>query len=324
VIDRIGPEVTAIFAVDDACPDRSGDHIRARCRDPRVQILCHDTNKGVGGAMMTGYRAALAVGAEIIVKIDGDGQMDPGLLPLIVGPVANGDADYAKGNRFHSIWNVREMPALRLIGNSALSFLTKLSSGYWSIFDPTNGYTAIHADALRRIEFANVSERYFFETDMLINLGNVRAVVVDVPMEARYGDEQSNLKISQVLGQFLRKNLKELLKRILYTHFMRDFSLASAEFLVGTAMIGFGTMFGAAAWYRSVVSGEVASTGTVMLATLPIILGFQLLLSFLGFDMQNEPRRPLQSTIAWLNWLPAGEERNKDAPIETAESQAVR
>lgn len=305
VIARIGPEVAMIFAVDDACPDRSGDLIEAECRDARVQVVRHAANKGVGGAVMTGYRAALEAGAEIVVKIDGDGQMDPALLPVIAGPVIDGAADYAKGNRFHSIWNVRQMPAVRLFGNSALSFITKLSSGYWSIFDPTNGYTAIHAEALKRIEFANVSERYFFETDMLINLGNIRAVVADVPMEAHYGDETSHLRIGQVIGQFLRKHLKELAKRILYTHFMRDFSLASAELAVGVLMLGFGTAFGGFAWYESVASGQTASTGTVMIATLPIILGFQLLLSFLGFDMANEPKRPLQPslTLRELAWL---------------------
>ncbi len=186
------------------------------------------------------------------------------------------------------------MPATRLMGNAALSFLTKLSSGYWSIFDPTNGYTAIHSEALRRLELSNVSERYFFETDMLINLGNVRAVVADVPMEARYAGENSHLRIHRVFGHFLGKNLKELFKRILYTFFLRDFSLASAHLLVGMLFLTFGCVFGGLEWYRSVATGEPATTGTVMIATLPIILGFQLLLNFLAFDMGNEPKVPIQ------------------------------
>lgn len=298
VISRIGPEVSQIFAVDDCCPDRSGSHIETLGSDPRVRVLHHDRNKGVGGAVMTGYRAALEAGADVIVKVDGDGQMDPALITTIARPVLDGRADYAKGNRFHSVWNVRKMPGVRLFGNAALSFLTKLSSGYWSIFDPTNGYTAIHATALRQLEFANISERYFFESDMLINLGNIRAVVADVPMEAVYADEKSNLRIGQVFGQFLTKNLRELGKRILYTYFMRDFSLASAQLLTGALMLGFGSLFGAWGWYQSVASGETASTGTVMIAVLPIILGFQLLLSFLGFDMTNEPKVPIQPQLS--------------------------
>lgn len=294
VISGIGPEVSRIFVVDDACPDQGGDLVERECADPRVTVLRNPVNRGVGGAVLTGYRAALEAGCEVIVKVDGDGQMDPALILEIARPVIEGSADYAKGNRFHSVWNVRQMPAVRLFGNAALSFLTKLSSGYWSVFDPTNGFTAVHAAALRRLEFSNVAERYFFESSMLINLGNVRAVVRDVPMEALYADERSNLKIRQVLGSFLRHNLRELAKRVLYTYFLRDFSLASAQLLFGTLLLGFGATFGAWGWYGSIATGTPATTGTVMVAVLPIILGFQLLLSFLGFDMANEPRVPVQ------------------------------
>ena len=297
VIARIGPEVAMIFVVDDACPDGSGAYVGEQCRDPRVRVLRHEVNRGVGGAMMTGYRAALGAGADIIVKVDGDGQMDPALIPHIARPVLARQADYAKGNRFHSLWNVRRMPRVRLYGNAALSFMTKLSSGYWGIFDPTNGFTAIHAAALERIEFANVSERYFFETDMLINLGNARAVVADVPMEAVYADEVSNLRIRNELWPFLRTHLREVMKRIFYTYFLRDFTPATLQLLIGAIFLLFGTIYGAAEWYRSVASGEVASTGTVMIAVLPIILGVQLLLNFLAFDMANEPKVPIQPTL---------------------------
>ncbi|MFM2409218.1 MAG: hypothetical protein RL481_46 [Pseudomonadota bacterium] len=297
VVARIGPEVAMIIAVDDKCPDGSGQFIEANIRDSRLQVIYNSENKGVGGAVLAGYRAAMEAGADVIVKVDGDGQMDPALIPEIARPVLMGRADYAKGNRFHSVWNVRQMPGIRLFGNAALSFLTKLSSGYWSLFDPTNGYTAIHAEALRQLEFANISERYFFESDMLINLGNIRAVVADVPMKAVYGDETSHLKIRDIIGQFLTRNVKELMKRILYTYYLRDFSLASAHLLFGTLLFGFGTLFGIWGWYESVSSGSTASTGTVMLAVLPVILGFQLLLSFFGFDMANEPKIPLQASM---------------------------
>jgi dolichol-phosphate mannosyltransferase len=297
VIARIGPEVAMIFAVDDKCPDNSGQYIEANIADPRLKVVYNPENKGVGGAVMVGYRAALDAGADVIVKVDGDGQMDPGLIPDIARPVLSGHADYAKGNRFHSVWNVRQMPFIRLFGNAALSFLTKLSSGYWSLFDPTNGYTVIHAEALRQLELANINERYFFESDMLINLGNIRAVVRDVPMKAVYGDETSHLKIRHIFGQFLTKNIKELMKRVLYTYFLRDFSLASAQLLFGSLLFGFGSIYGAWGWFESISSGSPASTGTVMLAVLPIILGFQLLLSFFGFDMANEPKVPLQAMM---------------------------
>lgn len=294
VIAQIGPEVAMIFVVDDACPDGSGKYVEENCSDPRVKIIFHPKNKGVGGAVMTGYKAAVEAGAQVIVKLDGDGQMNPALISQIARPVLEGRVDYAKGNRFHSIWNVRSMPKVRLWGNAALSFLTKLSSGYWGIFDPTNGYTAIHASAVEALEPANISERYFFETDMLINLGNARAVVTDVPMEAVYGDEISNLKIHREISHFLRKNLRETFKRIFYNYLLRDFSLASVQLILGLILLLFGTIFGAVQWYASITSGDIATTGTVMVAVLPIILGFQLMLNFLAFDMSNEPKHPIQ------------------------------
>ncbi|MHA1113581.1 MAG: glycosyltransferase family 2 protein, partial [Alphaproteobacteria bacterium] len=187
VLAKIGPECAGIVVVDDACPERTGAHVEARVTDPRVTVVRHQANQGVGGAVMTGYRAALDAGADIVVKIDGDGQMDPALLPRFIAPILAGEADYTKGNRFYSVANLRDMPGVRLAGNAVLSFVTKLSSGYWSIFDPTNGYTAIHATALRALDLTRVSRRYFFESDMLVQLSSVRAFVGDVPMDAVYG-----------------------------------------------------------------------------------------------------------------------------------------
>ena len=137
--------------------------------------------------------------------------MDARLFPTLIAPIAHGIADYTKGNRFYSLYNVKDMPKVRLFGNSTLSFLTKLSSGYWKIFDPTNGFTAIHASALKQLEFTNISGRYFFESDMLINLGNIRAVVYDVPMQAFYGSEKSGLRPHRVAPEFLRKHIRTCL-----------------------------------------------------------------------------------------------------------------
>jgi len=294
VLAAIGPEWGRIFVVDDACPEQSGQFAQENVTDPRVQVLFHPVNKGVGGAMVTGYRAALAGGARFIAKLDGDGQMDPHLLSLLAAPLVRGEADYAKGNRFYSLYNVRKMPRLRLFGNAVLSFITKLSSGYWSIFDPTNGFTVIHAAALGRLELNNLSERYFFESDMLANLGGLRAVAVDVPMEAIYGDEQSNLRIRRILPEFLAKHAREFLKRLLYSYFLRDFNIASLQLVFGAILFVFGVVFGAIRWVQSAETGMPATAGTVLVAALPVLLGFQLLLAFIGYDIANEPRVPLQ------------------------------
>jgi glycosyltransferase involved in cell wall biosynthesis len=192
VIQDIGPEVSLIIAVDDACPEQTGTHIEQNCSDVRVIVIRNSINSGVGGAMITGYREALARGADVVVKIDSDGQMDPLLLPDIVHPIVAGIADYSKGNRFFNVEGLRAMPKLRLLGNACLSFLTKLSSGYWNVFDPTNGYTAIHRVALHGLQLEKVDRRFFFESDMLFRLYLAGAVVIDVPMQSVYRDEISN------------------------------------------------------------------------------------------------------------------------------------
>ena len=282
-----------VFCVDDGCPEESGKRVESEIRDGRVRVLFNERNLGVGGAVKAGYRAALAAGAEVVVKLDGDGQMDPSLIPLLVEPVLAAESDYCKGNRFHELNYLEGMPALRLFGNSVLSLLTKLSSGYWQILDPANGYTAIGAHVLRSLPLDKVADGYFFESDMLFRLNVARAVVTDIPMSARYGDEVSSLRVGRVVLPFLFGNLSNLVKRVFYNYFLRDFNIASLELLIGSLLLLGGLVFGIAGWWRSIETGVPASAGTVMLAGLPVILGFQLLLSFLSYDIQNQPRQAL-------------------------------
>ena len=289
VLQRIGPEVQSIYVVDDRCPEHSGRHVETTCQDARVQVIYHDQNLGVGGAMMTGYRRALADGAIVVVKIDGDGQMDPGLLPLFVQPILSGEADYTKGNRFYHPEDLRGMPKIRLFGNAILSFFSKLSSGYWTIFDPTNGYTAIHAAVLKSMPFNKIDRRYFFESDMLFRLNLARAKIVDIPMAAVYSDEVSSLAVSRASIEFLAKHIANFCKRLFYTYFLRDFSLASVELVVGALLILFGSFFGLVHWLEGIRTGIPATSGTVMLSALPIILGIQFVLGFLSFDIASQP-----------------------------------
>ena len=297
VIAGIGPEVSRIFVVDDACPEGSGELVRKLCVDPRVEVLVNPCNRGVGASVMRGYAAAIADGCEILVKMDGDGQMDPGLLPRLVRPIARHQADYCKGNRFHDLDGVSRMPALRVFGNSVLSFMAKLSTGYWGCFDPNNGYTAIHARLAALLPAAKISPRYFFETDLLFRLNTLRAVVVDIPMPAIYADEASNLREWRVAGEFVAKHLRNTGKRIFYNYFLRDMSVASLELLVGLALLGFGTAFGAFHWWVGVRTGVPTPLGTIMVAALPVLVGLQLLLAFLGFDMASVPKRPVHEDL---------------------------
>lgn len=293
VLAEIPDVVSSIHVVDDACPEHTGRHVLDHCRDPRVQVHVNPLNLGVGGAVIRGYEAALDASARIIVKIDGDGQMDPALLPGFIAPILEGTADYTKGNRFFDLDNLRQMPTLRIFGNAMLSFMAKLSTGYWDIFDPTNGYTAIHADVARRLPFGKLSRRYFFESDILFRLNTLRAVVVDIPMDARYGDEISNLRISRVVGDFFFKHVRNWSKRIFYNFFLRDLSIASLELVAGCFLLLAGSLYGGYHWILSAQTGEATTAGTVMLSALPIIVGLQLILGFLSYDIAVVPRRPI-------------------------------
>lgn len=293
ILSRIGPEVSRVFVIDDACPEGTGDLVQAHCVDPRVTVLRHAVNRGVGAAVMTGYSAALSDGSEVIVKVDGDGQMNPELITHFVTPIVKGQADYTKGNRFYDLTQIGQMPLLRLLGNAVLSLMAKLSTGYWNLFDTTNGFTAIHAKVARRIAFDKVSSRYFFETDMLFRLNIIRAVVVDIPMDACYGTEKSNLRVGKILGEFLTKHLRNFFKRVVYNYFLRDMTAASLELVLGTVALAFGGIFGAIHWLRGISSDLPTPLGTIMLAALPTMLGLQLLLAFVTFDVANLPRRPI-------------------------------
>jgi dolichol-phosphate mannosyltransferase len=297
VLARVPAEVDHIVCIDDACPDGSGRHIETECRDPRVRVVYHERNKGVGGAVKTGYLAARELCCDVAVKIDGDGQMDPQLIPAFVKPIALGHADYTKGNRFFRIEDVRKMPRIRLFGNAVLSFLSKFSTGYWNLFDPTNGYTALHLSMLDLVPLRKIADRYFFETDLLFRLYCVRAVARDVPMVAVYGDERSSLRVTRVLGPFLAGNIRNLIKRTFYGYFLRDFNVASIQLLLGPPLLLAGTTFGAWHWWLAATEGRVATAGTVMIGALLIIVGIQLTLAALSFDVANVPTQPLHPML---------------------------
>lgn len=297
VLGRMGPDVARVYVIDDGCPQKTGDAVEEQCADPRVCVLRHGENRGVGAAVVTGYRRALADGAEIIVKLDGDGQMDPALIPRFVRPILEGEADYSKGNRFFNVEDVQEMPALRFWGNAALSFASKLASGYWELFDPNNGFTAIHARVAALLPLDKLSRGYFFESDVLFRLNTLRAVVVEIPVRAHYGDEESGLDPLRMIPEFFAKHTRNLVKRIFYNYFLRSFSIASVNLVLGGLLLLGGVGWGIYAWVRGSQLGVFASSGQVMLASLPIIVGVQLLLAFLGTDMASTPRVTLHKRL---------------------------
>lgn len=291
VLNAIGSEVARIYCVIDASPDKSAEVARsAQAHDPRIEIICLPENQGVGGAFCAGLERALAEGCTTIVKLDGDGQMDPRDIPTLIAPLLKGEADYAKGNRFFHLEHLQTMPWIRVIGNAGLSFMSKLSTGYWNLLDPTNGFIAIDRRAARQVAWNKVAKRWFFESDVLFRLSIIRAVVIDVPLPARYASEKSNLKVTQTLLQFPVLHFINFIKRIFYCYFLREFHIASFNLLLGLGLIAFGITFGLYHWIHGYQLNQLASAGTVMFAALPIILGWQALLSFLSFDVANVPK----------------------------------
>ncbi|MEM7728401.1 MAG: glycosyltransferase family 2 protein [Pseudomonadota bacterium] len=294
LFSSFGSDVHRIYAVDDQCPEETGAYIERHVDDPRVTVIYNPVNLGVGGAVLAGMEQARKDGCTIAVKIDGDGQMDPALITKFTKPIEAGLADFTKGNRFYDPKHLRLMPKGRLLGNAILSFVAKFSTGYWDIFDPTNGYLALDLRLLPFLDADKIEKRYFFETDLLFRAGLIRARVIDIPMVALYGDETSNLHFSKEAGRFMRGHLRNFFKRIGYDYFLRDFSIASLELLIGLACLAFGLIYGV--WH---MGGDTpASAGVVMLAALPTLTGVLLLLSFINYDVQKTPKTPLGLRLA--------------------------
>lgn len=291
VIEAAESQFDFIVCVDDHCPEASGEWIRQNVRNPKVNVIQNEKNLGVGGTVLAGFAYARDLGANILVKLDGDGQMDPRLAPQFIEPIAEGRAEYTKGNRFHSPEALRSMPTVRLIGNAALSFLTKASSGYWHLMDPTNGYIAISANTFAQLPVDKISSRYFFESDMLFRLNFVGARVIQIPMMAFYGDEKSSLSISKSLFEFGYNNLKNFFKRLVYSYFVLDFNLGSLALVFGLLMMAVGVSIGGYYWVYSVVNNHPATSGQVMMAALPTLLGFQSLFFFFTVDIANSSQR---------------------------------
>ncbi len=281
--------VDAVTVVDDGSTDETVDVVET-CGDERVTVIRHRRNRGVGAAMVSGFRDALRHPDGVIVKMDGDGQMDPAYLSALLEPIVEGRCDYAKGNRFLRQRELGVMPKHRLMGNFILTFLTKLASGYWNVFDPQNGYLAIKAAALRLLDLDRLSPRYFFENDMLINLNIFGLRVTDVPIPAVYADERSAMNIGNILCAFPFHLFRGYWYRFYRKHVLRDFSAVALFMLTGLPLLAFGVGFGAYTWVQSFLLNRFASTGTVMLSVLPFLVGFELVLQALVLDIKETPK----------------------------------
>lgn len=291
VITTMPEYVDHIVVVDDCSPDGTSAAAQA-VGDPRVTVIRHEENKGVGGAIITGHRAAGELGADIDVVMAGDAQMDPAYLPELLEPLIDGGLGFAKANRFFSLRSFESMPRYRIFGNIVLSFLTKLASGYWHLFDPQNGYTAITQDVLRRLPLERIASRYSFENDLLINLNILRVPAIDVPIPAVYGEEVSSIKLKRVVPELARLLFFGFWKRFFFKYVLWSFSPIALFLFSGLFLTLFGLAWGI--WVLIYTLGpSAASAGSVLLSVAPLLVGIQMLLYALMLDIQESPDRPM-------------------------------
>jgi glycosyltransferase involved in cell wall biosynthesis len=288
VLDGLPEWVDGVVVVDDASTDRTAERVEARrVSDPRVALIQNSKNLGVGGATLAGFQWAADKGADVLVKMDGDGQMNPEHLPRLLEPLTEGGYDYTKGNRFLDTRELASMPKARLFGNYFLTFLTKLASGYWQMFDPQNGFVALRVDAFRRLPLEGFAKRYFFEDDMLVRLNIARCRVVDVPIPAQYIGEKSSMSLPRIVSSFPLLLLHRFWLRIYQKYVLRDFSPIALFYGLGIPLFVWGFFFGLAVWIHSIVYQQVATVGTVMLSVLPIIVGLQLVLQAVVLEIEE-------------------------------------
>ena len=289
---RTMPEfVDHIIVIDDCSPDDTSAKALA-VGDPRLTLIRHERNTGVGGAVLDGHRLALELKADVSVVMAGDAQMDPAYLPDLLDPIATGEAGFTKANRFFSRTSFAGMPAYRMFGSVVLSFMTKAASGYWHLFDPQNGYTAISADSLRRIDLDRVAIGYEFENDLLIrlNIANVRAR--DVPIPAVYGEEVSGMRMRKVIPALSGLLFRGFWRRIVIKHVLQSFSPVALLLFSGLALLGTGIGVGVAVVvWRLVFHSGPPSAGTVLLAVAPALAGLHLIINSWLLDIQEAPDR---------------------------------
>lgn len=286
---KTAPElVDQIIVVDDASSDSTSEAALAMA-DPRLDLIRQEQNTGVGGAIMRGHRRALDLGADIAVVMAGDAQMDPDYLPALLDPIVNGEAQFTKANRFYGIGSFDGMPRHRVFGNVVLSFLTKAASGYWGLFDPQNGYTAIHRSALERLPLDRISQRYDFENDLLIHLNILRVPARDVPVPAVYGEEVSGMRLTRVAPRLLATLYRGFWRRVMWKYVLQSFSPVALLLFAGIASL----LFGAAVSVFVLVNTlgpAMASPGTVLLAVAPLMAGLHLLITAMFLDIQEGTR----------------------------------
>jgi glycosyltransferase involved in cell wall biosynthesis len=277
--------VDTVYVVDDASRDATGDRAR-ELGDPRIEVVRHYSNQGVGAAIVTGYRRSLEDGVDVACVMAADNQMDPAELRGLVEPVARGELDYAKANRLVSgeAWKI--IPRTRYLGNAVLSLLTKIASGYWHVADSQAGYTAISRDALRRLDLDRVYPRYGFPNDMLVHLNVQNARVRDVPSRPIYHENgQSGIRLRSVIPRISWLLFKAFWWRLGQKYVIRDFHPLVFFYVFGLLMTTVGILLGTIEVVLRIAGNQIPAATIVLVAVL-VIAGIQLTLFAMWFDME--------------------------------------
>lgn len=280
-------------AVSDGGASPLTERARVHAQEGKMLPIRHRENLGAGGAIKTGYLAARRDGVDITVTMDGDGQMDPAYMSRLLDPIVSGDADYAKGNRLLYREYRKEMPRFRFFGNSILTFLTKIASGYWKTMDPQNGYTAISSRALESVGVEEMYEYYGYCNDILVRLNAKDMRVADVAMPAKYGDEESNIQYPTYIRKVSGMLLRDFLWRLKVKYLVLDFHPLALFYLFGAATAGLG--FAGVSWtlYAKITFGTSLFVSG-LLSILLFAVGCVSLLNAMVFDMQVNEDREVQ------------------------------
>src|SRR5215469_4999181 len=279
--------VDHVIVIDDASTDDTAK-LALATGDPRVHLIEHEVNTGVGGAIIDGHKLAIDLDADINVVMAGDAQMDPVYLPALLAPIVDAGYGFTKANRFYSRQSLMGMPTIRLMGNVVLSFATKLASGYWNLFDPQNGYTAITRESLGMIDLDRLARRYSFENDLLIWLGIAGVRAKDVPIPSVYGDEVSGMRLRKVIPEISHLLFMGFWRRIFLKYVLMSFSPIALLLFTGLFLCAFG--LGVGIWTLAVTpSGASPTAGTVLLAVGPLLVGINMLVHALTLDIQQTP-----------------------------------
>ncbi len=279
--------VDRIYVVDDHSSDATAKRSR-EVGDPRVEVIGHDRNLGVGAAIVTGYRRALAEGVDVTAVMAADGQMDPKDLETLVAVVARDEVDYAKANRLFTgeAWKV--MPRHRYLGNAVLSMLTKIASGYWHVADSQSGYTAISRQMLEQLDLDRIYPRYGFPNDMLVHLNVWNARVRDFSSKPIYNvGERSGIRLPSVIPSIAWLLFKGFFWRLREKYVIRDFHPLVFFYALGILMTSVGLALGAWVAIERIFLGGDITAGTATLIALLLISGTQFTLFAMWFDMES-------------------------------------